>query len=227
MRCTLSKESLEDGRFTNGISWGNMRFPLFNDDDDSLRQSYLVVTFHEHLEDDEIMAANNICPLDNGFLATIHISKSLYNFDAGDEASTVQHRKCFLAHEWLEAVQAVANRGRERSRKVASKSDLLVVAAQLSRSTKTIWEDKTDENEDLNSGLRELLVSTTTIKRYLREAEVSETPESLVKKFVDTANQSGPGAAEQMITGLAEQYSQRLNVDAPLVRQRIYEVMGL
>jgi len=227
MRCTISKEHLEDGRYTNGVAWGDMRFPLFNDDDDSLGQSFLVVTFHENLEDPEIVAANNISPLNGGFLASIHISKALYDMVDGDDSTTVQNRKCFLAHEWLEAVQAIANRGRERSRKVASKSDLLVIAAQLSRSTKTIWEDKYDENEDLKSGLRELLVSATTIKRYLRESAVSQTPENLTSKFIQIASEESVVAAERMVLGLANEFSQRLNVDAGLVKQRIYEVIGL
>lgn len=233
MAATLIAGHLEDGKYTKGVSWGPIKIPLFNKNNNDLANSYIIIDFQENLEphgENGLFAMNNITHDPNGnLIGTIHVDKRLYgDYIASDSERATEFRKCILAHEWLEVVHAIKTGGRVRPRKVAGNISRIAFAASLDRPIP--WEDDLDERDLLRIGLRELLVSGHTIEKQIEDDEVLKpagvtTPDQLVNHLRALGPDST--AVKNFIGQLACRIAGKIKVSHKLIETRLYEFIGI
>lgn len=164
---------------------------------------------------------------DGTYIGRIRASKLLYTPGTLEPGLEAEQRKCIFAHEWLEVLYDIFNFGCEREpRTVLNREKLYATIAAFER--RLPWMDSEEQNIRLLPGLRDLLVSSETIHRLIRESK-SETADQFCQHYFELLREPGKGigAARAFLTQQAQDFGRKINVEWRLVAARICVVLRL
>ncbi len=162
---------------------------------------------------------------DGTFVGRITASKLLYTPGTLEPSFEAEQRKCIFAHEWLEVLYDIFNFDCDREpRTVLNREKLYATIAAFER--RLPWMDSEEQNIRLLPGLRDLLVSSETIHRLLRESPF-QSAEKFRDHYFDELRKNGIGAGRAFLIQQAQSFGRKIHVEWRLVAARICVVIRL
>ena len=190
---------------------------------DAISNSLLVIDFNRDLGT-EVWAMNLVIKTPTRLIGYIAVDKRLYE-EIVDQREESQKRKAILAHEWLEVLHTICNYEHlDNIRAVAGKVEMFALMGAFEFGLP--WEDGPAHLERLAPALRDLLVSSETIHRMIREDQNFGTVEHFNEKFI-AALRNDRGEAKNFLLRFAETVSTKINVPRRLCQERVHEVLRL